>query len=39
MATRFGGNTAYPEVRKYGSHLLCELNKNGQVKTPGPPDI
>ena len=38
MATRVGGNTAYPEVRKV-SHLPCEINNNDQAKTPAPRDV
>ena len=38
--TRHGENTAYPEMAKIKLsefHLTCEINKNGQAKTPVPP--
>ena len=33
MATRHGGNSAYPELKK-DFHLPSEINKIGQAKTP-----
>ena len=33
--TRNAGGTAYSEVKKYiAFHLPCDINKNGQAKTP-----
>ena len=39
MTTRHGGNTSYPEVKSDPCHLPCEINKNGQAKTPDPSQI
>ena len=40
MATRHGGNTAYPEVKNKAFHLPCEKKMARQKLQPTPtPDI